>query len=76
MKLDVSKALDSPVPLMFVSFPSAKDPNWSQHPGRENKSTCTLVTLANWEWYKKWKIEPLKRRGDDYEAVNYYFLNF
>lgn len=54
---------------MFVSFPSAKDPNWKNHPGRANKSTCAIVTLASWEWYKKWESKPLKRRGDDYDEV-------
>ncbi len=69
LKMDIDDALDSKVPLMFVSFPSAKDPNWKKHPGRENKSTCAIVTLANWEWYKKWANAPLKRRGDDYDGV-------
>ena len=54
---------------MFVSFPSAKDPNWKNHPGRENKSTCAIVTLANWDWYKKWENGTLKRRGDDYDEI-------
>ncbi len=57
------------VPLIFISFPSAKDPNWSHHEGRKDKSTCAIVTLANWEWYKNWQKNPLKRRGDDYEEV-------
>ena len=39
------------------------------HPGRESKSTCAIVTLANWEWNKKWESKPLKRRGDDYEEI-------
>lgn len=69
LELDIEGAQDTKVPLMFVSFPSAKDPNWKLHPGRENKSTCAIVTLANWEWYKKWEEAPLKRRGDDYEGV-------
>merc|ERR1719384_3082613 len=67
MNLDVSEALDAQVPLMFVSFPSAKDPNWKNHPGRENKSTMAIVTLANWDWYKQWENEPLKKRGEEYE---------
>ena len=39
------------------------------HPGRESKSTCAIVTLANWDWYKKWESKPLKRRGDDYDEI-------
>ena len=66
-----AQALDADIPLMFISFPSAKDPEWSNHPGdlllcavtsvnptcagRENKTTCAIVTLANWEWFKSWQ---------------------
>ncbi len=38
-------------------------------PGRENKSTCALVTLSNWEWFQKWANAPLKKRGDDYDEI-------
>jgi all-trans-retinol 13,14-reductase len=37
--------------------------------GRENKSTCALVTLSNWDWFKKWNDAPLKKRGDDYDEI-------
>jgi len=66
---DREKAMDTEVPLLFISFPSAKDPEWTQHPGREGKATCAIVTLANWEWFKSWENEPLKKRGDDYDEV-------
>ncbi len=69
MDMDVEQALDAQVPLMFVSFPSAKDPNWKNHPGRAGKSTCVIVTMANWDWYKKFAGKPVKRRGDDYEGI-------
>ena len=46
-----------------------KDPNWKNHPGRENKSTCVIVTMANWEWYQKWADNSVKRRGDDYDGI-------
>ena len=39
------------VPLLFISFPSAKDPLWpDKHPG---KSTATIVTFANYDWFKE-----------------------
>lgn len=69
LNLDAEEALNADVPLVFVSFPSAKDPKWSTHPGRENKSTCALVTLSNWEWFQKWANAPLKKRGDDYDEI-------
>ena len=59
------------VPLLFVSFPSEKDPNWSKtHPERKDKSTVAIITLAKWEWFNKWVDDPCKRRGDDYEGRN------
>jgi all-trans-retinol 13,14-reductase len=35
LKQDVEDALSSDVPLVFVSFPSAKDPKWNTHPGKK-----------------------------------------
>ena len=69
--MEVDDMAVTEVPLVFVSFPSAKDPNWKNHKGRESKSTCAIVTLANWEWYKEFEKKPLKKRGDEYEAVGY-----
>lgn len=67
--LKVDDAMDAEVPLLFVSFPSAKDPEWDNHPGRKGKSTCAIVTLANWEWFKKFEDTAHKKRGDDYDEV-------
>lgn len=42
------------IPLLFISFPSAKDPLWpGKHPG---KSTATIVTFANYDWFKEVSI--------------------
>jgi len=57
------------VPLLFVSFPSTKDPHWKDNPGRENKATCAIVTLANWDWFCDWENKPVKKRGDDYDEI-------
>lgn len=64
-----TEAMDSDVPLLFISFPSSKDPEWSNHPGRKDKATCAIVTLASWEWFKEWDGKPVKKRGDDYDEV-------
>jgi len=69
LDMEVEEAMDAKVPLMFISFPSAKDPNWKNHPGRANKSTCVIVTMSNWEWYQKWAENSVKRRGDDYDEI-------
>lgn len=63
------EAMDSDVPLLFISFPSAKDPEWDNHPGRKDKSTVAIITLANWEWFQEWQDCQVKRRGDDYDEV-------
>ena len=54
---------------LFLILTTFKDPNWKNHPGRENKSTCVIVTMANWEWYQKWADNSVKRRGDDYDGI-------
>jgi all-trans-retinol 13,14-reductase len=43
------------VPMLFISFPSAKDPLWAEkHPG---KSTATIVTFANYDWFKEVSLD-------------------
>ena len=52
-------------PVLYVSFPSAKDEAWDQdHP---NSATMEAITLGRWSWYKKWEDLEWKKRGDDYE---------
>ena len=55
------------IPLLFISFPSTKDPTWNErYPG---KSNCTIVTLGNWQWFEKWENERVNKRGEDYEEL-------
>ncbi|XP_067948219.1 all-trans-retinol 13,14-reductase-like [Watersipora subatra] len=71
--MDHQPDLENPseIPLLFISFPSAKDPAWEErYPG---KSVCTVVTLANWNWFKDWESEQVKHRGDDYESMKELF---
>merc|ERR1712226_1088331 len=69
MGMSVDDVMESEIPLLFISFPSAKDPEWVNHPGRENKATCAIVTLANWDWFKQWEGKQVKKRGDSYEEI-------
>ncbi|KAJ8024521.1 All-trans-retinol 13,14-reductase [Holothuria leucospilota] len=67
MNLSTEEAMEKSVPLVFISFPSAKDSSWNErHPG---KAVCTVVTMANWEWFQPWEEERVKNRGDGYESV-------
>jgi len=59
--------LSQPFPVIYLSFPSAKDPDWSnRYPG---KSTIDIITLIPYETFEKWADTPWKKRGDDYEAT-------
>lgn len=55
------------IPLVFVSFPSTKDPTWEErYPG---KSTCVIITLAPFEWFKDWEDKEVMHRGKDYDSL-------
>lgn len=59
------------VPMLFVSFPSAKDTSWEERfPG---KSACVIVTLANYEWFEQWEEERVMHRGEDYNSLKQQF---
>jgi all-trans-retinol 13,14-reductase len=56
----------APFPMLFVSFPSAKDPEFEQrHPGR---ATLEVVTAGAYAWFERWQDTRWKRRGQDYDA--------
>ena len=56
---------DNDFPVVFISFPSAKDPSWeTNHPGT---ATIEAITMASYNWFDKWKNFPWKRRGQEYE---------
>jgi all-trans-retinol 13,14-reductase len=56
----------APFPVLFISFPSAKDPSFAQrYPGR---STIEVVAPAPYKWFDTWPETRWKHRGPDYEA--------
>jgi all-trans-retinol 13,14-reductase len=58
---------EAPLPLVYASFPSAKDPSFAErYPG---KSTVELVTIASYGWVRRWEDQRWKRRGADYDAL-------
>lgn len=58
---------DAPFPVVYISFPSAKDPDYeNRHPGT---STIEIVAPAPYEWFEKWRDETWAKRGDEYEAL-------
>jgi len=57
---------DAPFPAVYISFPSAKDPDYERrHPGT---STIEIVAPAPIEWFEKWQGTTWGKRGDDYDA--------
>ncbi len=57
---------DEAFPVVYISFPSAKDPDYlNRHP---DTATIEIVAPAPYEWFEKWQDETWGKRGDDYEA--------
>ncbi|MDP1827740.1 MAG: NAD(P)/FAD-dependent oxidoreductase [Archangium sp.] len=62
---------DAPFPMLYFSFPSAKDPDFQRrHPGR---ATVEVITMARWEWFSKWAGSRWQKRGPEYEALKQRF---
>jgi all-trans-retinol 13,14-reductase len=57
--------------LCFISFPSAKDPEWPADERNRNRSTCTLITEGFDSWFERERFGSLKsgKRGPEYEAI-------
>ena len=59
--------LDAPFAMLYISFPSAKNPDWdSRYP---DKSTVEVLTLGSWDKFAPWAGSRWHKRGADYEAL-------
>ncbi len=59
--------VDAPLPVVYLSFPSAKDPDFvRRHPG---KSTVEVITLVPYGWFAKWENSRWQHRDEEYEAL-------
>jgi all-trans-retinol 13,14-reductase len=66
---DVDQAVwsvDEPIPMMFVSFPSLKDP--AHDPGPSQRHTCDCMVLANWSTVADFADGGAARRPDEWAA--------
>ena len=53
-------------PFAYVSFPSAKDPEWAaNHPG---KAAVQVLGMAPYRWFEGWEDQGWQRRGEGYDA--------
>ncbi|MBX9754296.1 MAG: NAD(P)/FAD-dependent oxidoreductase [Pseudomonadaceae bacterium] len=56
----------APMPLIYMSFPSAKDPSWDAR--FPNKATVEIVAATQPQLFAQWQGSTWGKRGDDYEA--------
>jgi all-trans-retinol 13,14-reductase len=64
---------DAPFPVVYISFPSAKDPDYeNRHP---STATIEIVAPAPYEWFEKWHDETWGKRGETYEDLKTEFGN-
>ena len=55
----------APFPVLYVSFPSAKDPDFARrHPGR---ATVEIIAPAPYEWFEPWADSRWKHRPEEYD---------
>ena len=56
----------APFPVLYVSFPAAKDPDFTRrHPGR---ATVEVIAPAPYEWFEQWADTRWKHRPEEYDA--------
>ncbi len=68
---DFNNNPENDLPVVYLSFPSAKDPDWdNRYP---NKSTIDIITMAPYAWFAKWEDTRWKKRGNEYEEKKAYF---
>jgi all-trans-retinol 13,14-reductase len=64
---------EAPFPMVYLSFPSAKDPDFQRrHPGR---ATLDVITMARWDWFSQWQGTRWNKRGEDYVAFKQRFTD-
>lgn len=64
---EFSQDPDAPLPVVYLSFPSLKDPAWpAKHPG---KSTFEVISFAPYDWFLQWQETDWRKRGHDYESL-------
>lgn len=57
----------APFPVVYISFPSAKDPDYARR--RPGTATIEIVAPAPYAWFEQWKDTPWGKRGEDYDAL-------
>jgi phytoene dehydrogenase-like protein len=58
-------------PFLFISFPSAKDPDFPRR--FPERATAEVVTLVPYRWFAPWQDTRWKKRPAEYEALKQQF---
>jgi all-trans-retinol 13,14-reductase len=59
--------VNAPFPLVYLSFPSAKDPDFDRrYPGH---STIEAITMGSYESFARWENSSWKKRGAEYDEL-------
>ncbi len=64
---DLSHGYKGEFPLVYISFPSSKDPVWAEK--FAGRSTIEIVAPSPYHWFERWKGLPWQKRGGDYDAL-------
>jgi all-trans-retinol 13,14-reductase len=63
----VANPEETELPVTYISFPSAKDPDWERrYPGT---ATVEIITVAPYDWFREWEGTRWKKRGEEYDAL-------
>jgi all-trans-retinol 13,14-reductase len=61
------KDINAEFPVVYISFPSAKDPDWNnRYPG---KSTIDIITLVPYELFEDWEGTRWMKRDENYNDL-------
>lgn len=67
------KDTDQTFPVVYISFPAAKDPSYQRrYPGT---STIEIVAPTTYEMFEPWKDTIWGKRGDGYDKIKRIILN-
>ncbi len=59
--------LSAPFPMVYLSFPSAKDPDFQRrYPG---SSTIEAITMGSYDSFRRWENTSWKKRGAEYDEL-------
>jgi all-trans-retinol 13,14-reductase len=61
------KDINAPFPVVFISFPSAKDPIWAEYHGET--ATIEAISVAPFEWFEKWQDQKIMQRDEEYQEL-------